>query len=253
MTRWFHLGLPRINRSYLSGFEGTPVPLELTRTTRDPGADEAHDVFHRFDGPLGQFLDWTERVRPGDVDRLYLAQARVADLPQPLQDDLPTPEIAKRAGRGDIYGASIWVGVAPTYTPLHRDPNPNLLLQLAGAKAVRLFEPSRGADVFAKVQRRLGRQDSAIFRGDEMMQGEQKRLLEEQVWKLDAAGGPAALGCLEARLGRGEGLFIPKGWWHSVKGVDQGVDQGVTASVSSAAGFHSSLVLTWSKVNWWFR
>jgi ribosomal protein L16 Arg81 hydroxylase len=32
----------------------------------------------------------------------------------------------------------------------------------------------------------------------------------------------------EAHLEAGDGLFIPKGWWHSIKGVGE----GVTASVS---------------------
>jgi hypothetical protein len=34
------------------------------------------------------------------------------------------------------------IGHPPTYTPLHRDPNPNIFVQLAGEKVVRLLAPT---------------------------------------------------------------------------------------------------------------
>lgn len=65
-----------------------------------------------------------------------------------------------------------------------------------------------------------------------MMKGEEKRLLEDQVWNDTSVLDEASEGGYEAHVGRGDGLFIPKGWWHSVKGVGD----GITGSV-----------------NWWFR
>jgi Cupin-like domain len=166
---------------------------------------------------------------------LYLAQCSLPSLPKTLQADLTTPQIVLKAGRGDIYDSSLWLGRPPTYTPLHRDPNPNLLMQLAGRKIVRLFPPDIGLAIFERVQQTMGQNASAIFRGEEMMQGAEKELLEREVWDdgNSADPGKAALRLgLEARIKLGEALFIPKGWWHSVKGVGE----GVTASV-----------------NWWFR
>ena len=120
--------------------------------------------------------------------------------------------------------------MAPTYTPLHRDPNPNLFVQLAGRKVVRLLSPSTGQAVFGHIKKIVGgREDEkGAFRGEEMMGGKERGVLEEVIWekgKIEECG-------LEAEVESGDGLFIPKGWWHSIKGIGG----GVTASA-----------------NWWFR
>ncbi|KXT00703.1 hypothetical protein AC578_8236 [Pseudocercospora eumusae] len=161
--------------------------------------------------------------------QVYLAQAPLADLPRALVNDVPTPEIVLKAGRGDVYDSSIWLGRAPTYTPLHRDPNPNLFVQLAGQKVVRLFNPSIGHGIFAKVQEVIGGSASATMRGDEMMAGEEKKALEAEVWH---EGTSYHDDCFEVSLHAGDALFIPKGWWHSIKGIGN----DMTGSV-----------------NWWFR
>lgn len=158
--------------------------------------------------------------------RVYLAQASLDDFPRALANDVPTPEAVLRAGKGDVYGASLWIGQAPTYTPLHRDPNPNVFVQLAGRKTVRIFEPHVGRGIFAKVQEQIGATASPTMRGEEMMQGEEKEALDREVWESATHIGD----CYEAELDSGDGLFIPKGYWHSVKGVGE----GMIGSVSSA-------------------
>jgi oxalate decarboxylase/phosphoglucose isomerase-like protein (cupin superfamily) len=62
---------------------------------------------------------------------------------------------------------------------------------------------------------------AAAFRGEEMMQGEERTLLEQAVWDdADSDGTNNMLGeGYEAHLETGDGIFIPKGWWHSIKGV----------------------------------
>ena len=196
-------------------------------------------------------------------------------------------------------------------TPLHRDPNPNLHLQLGGRKIIRLFPPDIGNDIFEYVREQIaldrvspaknvdgdsGGNDidvrgsdesaSAAFRGDEMMIGEERRLLDEIVWGDDMsemtgatdevddtvsdadhqygsdhrdgeatmldgenADRTVAFGhnhdpwrsfrqshALEAQIGMGDTLFIPKGWWHAVRGIENRSSGAVVASV-----------------NWWFR
>jgi len=127
----------------------------------------------------------------------------------------------------NIYDTNIWLGTPPTYTPLHKDPNPNLFVQLASNKIVRLFRPDVGASIFHDVRRKIGSQASPVFRGEEMMQGPERELLEAAVW--DCA---ADTNGFEVVVKPGDALFIPQGWWHSVKSVNL----DVTASV-----------------NWWFR
>ncbi|MCJ1367243.1 hypothetical protein MMC16_006375 [Acarospora aff. strigata] len=237
VTSWFTQqdagsGVQTLNHGYLRPYGETIVPLELTGHTSASPSNSTNDAFQRFQAPLSLFLTWTRTANSESPNRLYLAQAQVTDLPRQLRDDLPVPDLVMKTGKGDIYDTNLWIGLAPTYTPLHRDPNPNLFVQLAGTKVVRLIEPAAGAVIFARVQGKMGRVGPAAFRGEEMMQGQEKRLLDTEVWGDPGSGSEGIERGYEARLERGDGLFIPKGWWHSIKGVGE----GITGSV-----------------NWWFR
>lgn len=96
---------------------------------------------------------------------------------------------------------------------------------------MRLFPPYVGAGIYHHAKAAgAGAGGSATVRGEEMMQGRERRVLEEVVWgEGDLEGGQEGV---EAELEAGDGMFVPLGWWHSIKGVGE----GVTASV-----------------NWWFR
>lgn len=234
-----------LRKEYWTTYEETLVPLELT--TRPPG--NATDMtFHRSMAPLKLMLDFLampQSTLPDPSSReqsVYLAQCPLPTLPSAIRAAVPTPRLVECAGKGDIYNSSLWLGRAPTYTPLHRDPNPNLFIQLAGRKVVRLVPPEIGDAIFKKVQQAChGEVGSKSIRGEEMMVGRQRRLLEAGIWDTGTASVDEAVNDTreallrfgqEAELAIGEGLFIPKGWWHSVKGIGQ----GITASV-----------------NWWFR
>jgi hypothetical protein len=236
---------------YLLPFAATILPYELTldSTTKLRGCPEGSPsgetqelqsylsqllgdseggAFKRFNAPLALFLQAC-RPKSGSpfIEGLYIAQAQITALPKQLQDDLPTPRIVTGAGKGDVYDANIWMGIPPTYTPLHKDPNPNLFVQLASSKRVRLFRPNTGAAMFREIQHRIGQNSSSSFRGDEMMEGPERDALHESVW-----GSTVTKEWFEVTVHPGDALFIPKGWWHSIKSI--GTD--VTASV-----------------NWWFR
>ena len=230
---------------YLDPFAATIFPYEFiidsTKTLRGWAEGESQDLlsnlhellghskgFHRFNAPLALFL---RACRPAtglpQLKGLYIAQAQISDLPKQLQDDLPTPRIVANAGKGDIYDANLWMGIPPTYTPLHKDPNPNLFVQLASSKRIRLFRPNTGAAMFHEIQQQIGQTSSSTFRGDEMMEGPERDASDESVW-----GNSVTKEGFEVTVYPGDALFIPKGWWHSIKSVDT----EVTASV-----------------NWWFR
>lgn len=247
MKKWFEPNsavpvsntVARLNVEYLRKHGADAfIPLELTECSTpgkiaqiDRQETEIHS-FRQFHAPLSLFLDWmrTAETTPQST-RLYLAQCQLLDLPPVLREDFPTPELVAHADKGDVYDTNVWIGHPPTYTPLHRDPNPNLFVQLAGEKVVRLLAPADGQAVFGAVRRQLGRsgsREAAAFRGEEMMQGKERILLDEMVWGTPVSAGSDAGVGFEARLGAGDGLFIPKGWWHSIKGVGE----GVTASVS---------------------
>ena len=222
-----------LNHDYLSNFGAATVPLELTHLAGTTVVEEITDSFQRAEVPLQMFLDWTKLATAKTPERLYLAQASLSTLPQSMTENLPAPDYVTKAGTGDIYDTNLWMGIAPTYTPLHKDPNPNLFVQLAGHKIVRMLPPTIGDDVFRRVRKALGRPSdepmSAAIRGDEMMKGREKRLLEDEIW--NSPDGLSGQG-YEVHVWGGDGVFIPTGWWHSVKGVDEGI---------------------LGSVNWWFR
>ena len=220
------------NQDYLDRFGQMLVPLELTYSSKKNMQEIPGGKFQRAEAPLHIFLQWAQSATPQTHERFYLAQCSITALPDALAADLHTPDIVRKAGTGDIYDTNIWLGLPPTYTPLHRDPNPNLFVQIAGSKVVRMLPQALGDKVFAHVQSRLGRTGSAAFRGEEMMKGEEKAMIEAALWEdaaqlieIDDIG-------YEACVNAGDGVFIPKGWWHSVKGVGSGVS---------------------GSVNWWFR
>lgn len=230
---------PLLNIEYLDQFGDTAVPLELTTTS----STQSH--FTRTEAPLSTFLSYISALQSDPTltatpTRIYLAQCPLSTLPSTLQNDLPPPPYLK-AGKGDVYDSSIWLGLAPTHTPLHRDPNPNLFVQLAGRKVVHVFSPAVGAELFAEAGRKIpGARGMGMGLGEEMMVGEGRRALDELVWgeKLAVRHGESgmdqdgsAIG-YEAVLDAGDIIHIPKGWWHSVKGVGSGII---------------------GSVNWWFR
>lgn len=226
------------------------VPLELTETalsddhrgTAGSSNQNKSDVvsFRKFHAPLTLFLEWMRAAETTpQPTRLYLAQCQLLDLPPILRQDFPTPDIVAQAGKGDVYDTNVWIGHPPTYTPLHRDPNPNLFVQLAGQKVVRLLAPTDGQAVFSAIRRQLGKsgsKDAAAFRGEEMMQGQEAALLDEMVWGVQKSPNSENGTGYEAHLEAGDALFIPKGWWHSIRGVGD----GVTASVSISSSFEES-------------
>lgn len=219
----------RFNQAYMSKFENAFVPLELTRASVASDQGPRDDTFQRAEAPLKIFLAWAAQATSESQDRIYLAQASFRDLPQDLTEDLPVPSIVSEVGKGHLYDTNIWLGVSPTCTPLHRDPNPNLFVQLAGSKVIRLLAPQLGQAIFHQVQEALGKKKPENFRGDEMMKGEEHSLLESAIWKDLMLVSAGSFSGFEVHLSAGDGVFIPKGWWHSVKGIGTGVTGSVSA------------------------
>ncbi|KAJ0163950.1 putative lysine-specific demethylase JMJD5 [Colletotrichum tanaceti] len=201
----------------------------IVHAASHPDASESR--FSSFVAPLMLLLKAAEfnKLHEKKIKQLYIAQAQLADLPPQLRDDLPVPRIVMEAGKGDIYGSSLWLGLEPTYTPLHRDPNPNLFCQLVGNKVIRLLPPSSGDSLYRRVQTQIQQAGNSRIRTIEMMEGRERVVMNTAVWGME---GPE--GIVEARLSPGDALFIPTGWWHSVKSGNH--DGRLNASV-----------------NWWFR
>ncbi len=233
-----------LRTSFWSEHEATFVTLEVTRKK-----DRDVETFECIEAPLKILLTYLSKAASTSAASfeasnnelsIYLAQCDLSSLPESLRADVPTPKILQPSAvagiKGDIYASSLWLGRPPTYTPLHRDPNPNLFIQLAGQKTIRLLSPEVGDALYHDLMTTLS-PDSASFssriRGEEMMAGPQKKALHDAIWDESSVySGLVQMHGLETTLGLGDALFTPKGWWHSVAGIGN----GITASV-----------------NWWFR
>ncbi|KAK2732762.1 JmjC domain-containing protein [Colletotrichum kahawae] len=193
--------------------------------------DAPEPRFSSFSAPLLLLLKAVEfnKLHEKKLKQLYIAQAQLPDLPIELREDLPVPRMVTEAGKGDVYSSSIWLGLESTYTPLHRDPNPNLFCQLVGKKIIRLLPPSSGDRLYRRVQMQIQHSGNSRVRTSEMMEGRERVALNTAVWGMEGSED-----LVETNLDPGDALFIPKGWWHSVK-----------------SGHHDGRLN--ASVNWWFR
>ena len=238
-----------LNQDYFSKRNDFNVPVEIytsLQETQKSNRTNGSGKFERVEMPFSLFAEMIGRLGPSHNHNLYVAQCPIASLPSQLRADVPAPKVVRETGRGDVYDSSIWIGRAPTFTPLHKDPNPNFFFQMAGEKNVRLFEPHVGAGIFHEIRRYLGGNSNASFRGEEMMQGQERQLLEDLVWNgVNPAVDEQAV---EVRLEPCDALFIPKGWWHSIKGTGTGINGSVRQMIAMGL---TKLMLC--QVNWWFR
>ncbi|KAK6530077.1 hypothetical protein TWF694_003449 [Orbilia ellipsospora] len=164
----------------------------------------------------------------------------------------------------DIYSSSLWMSRASmvTNTPLHRDPNDNIFVQLSGRKVIRCLPPHIGDAVFRMLAetgwtvssdpngrirdglldpREAEVFDAIVWGGvaeEEIMKG-----VRREYWR-DV--GEIELGdeMYESVVERGEGVFIPRGWWHAVRSLVPGdIEEQERGEVATVV----------ASMNWWFR
>ncbi len=194
--------------------------------------------FIRFDAPLSLLLAAMRFNSQASVEerlhQLYIAQAPLSDMPKEVQLNVPTPECLLTSA--DVYNTSLWLGLEPTFTPWHRDPNPNLFYQIYGTKEIRLMEPARARQLFTGVMQSLGTSSTPNLRGSEIMQGPERQAFVDAIWSPHTVKELHKMQLFHLTAHAGDVVFIPKGWWHSVR--------------SKGPGLRGTLNVS---VNWWFR
>jgi hypothetical protein len=215
---------------------GVRVRVMVAAGAADFSGDAA-GALATLDAPLADFLDGALAARlaagAASPPALYLAQAALAErgagaAPPPAPpprtplgaalfgECAPLPPALAAA---PLASANLWASTAPTRSSCHYDPYANVLCTVAGAKRVRLAPPSAAAALRA----RPAWHESANHAAGSL-------------WPPDAAGAGAAVA--EARLGPGDGLFIPAGWWHQVESDAGTLAVNFWSEAPAAAAMH---------------
>lgn len=195
--------MPAINiwpkPSYLQKYSNQPVEVEVS-SHNSPGYGERNEM------TLGEYLFLLSHPLPC---RIYLAQFPLFERIPELARDVTTPLVQAILSEGDVYNTSTWIG-KQSVTPLHHDPRAltNLFVQICGRKEIRMLPPSISTEKL-----RLG-------------DGELRNTAGVDVWSMSIGEE------MEGVVTAGDGLIIPRGWWHSVRSRED--------------------KLTMS-VNWWFK
>jgi [histone H3]-dimethyl/trimethyl-L-lysine36 demethylase len=142
----------------------------------------------------------------------YLAQHALFDQIPALRRDIFTPDYCSLGEDGAPHTVNAWLGPRGTVTPLHYDPDHNLLGQVVGYKYVRLYRPEDSA-VLQPYTEGLCTNSSQIdldaYRGG--AEGEAALAREQPA--------VAALRHWECVLSPGQMLYIPPKWWHYVRSL----------------------------------
>jgi Cupin-like domain len=205
IRRWFEpygdaKTVKQLNKSYLEpivGLVNHPPPNWVTANFEEIiESKEGTLTFVRRESVPFEYLLFKQKFfipKRDTRESIYLTQTPVSLLPQTLRDDLgTTTTFSKLFAKFDANNSSIWIGFNETRTPLHRDPNNNVFVQIAGKKRVRMFTPEAGQRIFDEVQRQIQGNKSGRIRDEDMFIGEEGRILEALVWGPEWGEGLAA-------------------------------------------------------------
>ena len=192
ITRW-----PQ--QSCLDKFSHQPIEIEVS-------AHEAVSYGERHETSLGEYLTMLSHPLPY---RIYMAQFPLFERIPELEKDVTTSLVKNILQEGEKYSTSTWIGKR-SVTPLHHDPRAltNLFVQICGCKEFRMFSPAIEQD-----RLRVG-------------DGTMRNTANVDVWTEDIGEG------MEGVVSGGDGIIIPRGWWHSVRCQEDQLNMSV---------------------NWWFK
>ena len=160
---------------------------------------ETDDAKHRRTMPFSEYVDMVSTA--GETNDYYMT-ARNEFFKNPevlalLKDIQPFPLYSDPAA----VGLFMWYGPKGTYTPLHHDIMNIFMAQVQGRKRIRLI-PSSEMDLVYN--------DSDVYSPVNAENPDYEKFPKFR----DAS-------IAEVVLAPGELLFLPVGWWHDVKALDQ--------------------------------
>jgi hypothetical protein len=156
-------------------------------------------VFRRI--PLREFAQTLSESRPASD----YVMAPTWTFPPAFRDAYRVPPYCVGAAH---LRAKVWLGKAGTVTPMHRDVPHNLHVHLTGRKRWLLVSPGQSSRVYPR----------GVFSG-------MPNFCHVDPERPDYARHPRFRGVsvCGTTLGPGETLFIPHGWWHHTRSLDDAV------------------------------
>lgn len=140
--------------------------------------------------------------------RLYVLKSNLDELPE-IKDDITLPDFSQALNHME-HSAHLWIGQSDTHTSLHFDEYDNIFLQIYGEKSILLFPPKDSPFLNpCKPNKETGLRNihrSHISCTD----------------MLDHVNHPSNRTTpYHVHVQPGDALYIPKGWWHEVRGLSK--------------------------------
>jgi lysine-specific demethylase 8 len=174
------------------------VRVEQGENYMDSNAEVLNIPFSQFLSQIAAENDDSNMERTSR--RLYLAQQELTEVPE-LMKDIAEPEMCRSTGYKRVYKTNIWFGGSQgSCSPCHYDPYDNILVQVVGQKEVILFSPSQTDHLYpalGSIQKNTSLVN--ISNPDYNIHPQARHLRGYRII-----------------LKEGDGLYIPKKWWHFI-------------------------------------
>ncbi|CAL4161999.1 unnamed protein product, partial [Meganyctiphanes norvegica] len=119
-----------------------------------------------------------------------------------LREDIIIPDYCHLGESEEEPRVNAWIGPAGTVSPLHHDPDHNILVQVYGYKYIRLYEEDQTSKLYPHPDPLLSNTSQVDVEGD---LSSWPLVENAQYWELI--------------LGPGEAVYIPPRCWHYVRAL----------------------------------